>query len=162
MTSIHNTGPTPPTLTPVQASLYLTMCGRALDNRRPRPFLGDPTAEEILTKIGYDPSRFPMPASSVTDIALRANKLDDIVRQFVARHPDAVVLDLGAGLDCRISRVSPPSGVDWYDVDFPEVVALRAEAIGQTTWSHDIAADLTDAGCLDALPTGRPTVIATA
>jgi O-methyltransferase involved in polyketide biosynthesis len=148
-----------PTLTPVQASLYLTQCGRALDNRRSRPFLGDPTAEEILTKIGYDPAQFPMPASSVTDIALRAKKLDDIVRRFVAQHPDAVVLDLGAGLDSRMSRVAPPAGIDWYDVDFPEVVALRAEAMGHEIRANDVPADLTDPGWLDAVPTGRPGVI---
>ena len=65
-----------PGLTPAQASLFLTLCGRALDSRAPQPFLGDPTADDILARIGYDCSRFPMPASSVTDIALRAKKLD--------------------------------------------------------------------------------------
>jgi O-methyltransferase involved in polyketide biosynthesis len=147
------------TLTPVQASLYLTLSGRALDSRTPRPFLGDPMADKILTKIGYDAAQFPMPASSVTDIALRAKKLDDIVRHFVARHPDAVVLDLGAGLDSRMSRVAPPAGIDWYDVDFPEVVALRAEALGKGIRAHNVAADLTDPGWLEAVPTGRPGVI---
>jgi O-methyltransferase involved in polyketide biosynthesis len=145
-----------PGLTPAQASLFLTLCGRALDSRAPRPFLGDRAAAEILARIGYDCSRFPLPASSVTDIALRAKKLDGVVRRFVARHPDAVVLDLGVGLDSRMTRVAPPSGVDWYDVDYPEVVALRAEAIGQKT---AIAADLTEPGWLDAVPTGRPAVI---
>ncbi|HEY7272152.1 MAG TPA: class I SAM-dependent methyltransferase [Actinoplanes sp.] len=146
-------------LTPVEASLYLTQCGRALDSRRLRPFLGDTTAGEIADRIGLDCSRFPMPASSVTDIALRAKKLDGVVRGFTARHPDAVVLDLGAGLDNRMARVAPPAGVDWYDVDFPEVAALRADAIGPEAKAHAIAADLTDPGWLDAVPTGRPGVI---
>ena len=148
-----------PTLTPVQASLYLTLCGRALDSRRRRPFLGDTTADEIATRIGLDRSWFPMPASSVTDIALRAKKLDGVVRGFVARHPDAVVLDLGAGLDYRMARVAPPASIDWYDIDFPEVIALRADAIGPETKAHDVAADLTEPGWLDAVPIGRPGVI---
>ena len=50
-----------PALTLAQASLFLTLCGRALDSRAPRPFLGDPTAAEILARIGYDCSRFPLP-----------------------------------------------------------------------------------------------------
>jgi hypothetical protein len=93
--------------------LYLTQCGRALDSRRPRPFLGDATADEIAARIGWDCTRFPMPASSITDIALRAKKLDGVVRGFVARHPDAVVLDLGAGLDNRMARVAPPEPERW-------------------------------------------------
>ncbi len=147
-----------PDLTPVQASLFLTQCGRALDSRARHPFLGDQTADEILARIGYDCSRFPMPASSVTDIALRAKKLDGVVRRFVARHTGAVVLDLGAGLDSRMTRVAPPAGVDWFNVDYPEVTALRAEAIGQEK-AEAIAADLTEPGWLDAVPTGRPAVI---
>ena len=148
-----------PGLTPVQASLFLTLCGRALDSRARHPFLGDRTADEILARIGYDCSRFPMPASSVTDIALRAKKLDAVVRRFVARHTDAVVLDLGAGLDSRMTRVAPPVGVDWYDIDYPEVIALRTEAIGQKTKAEAIGTDLTEPGWLDAVPTARPAVI---
>jgi len=148
-----------PGLTPAQASLFLTLCGRALDSRAPQPFLGDAAADDVLARIGYDCSRFPMPASSVTDIALRAKKLDRVVRRFVARHTDAVVLDLGAGLDSRMTRVAPPAGVDWYDVDFPEVIALRAEAVEQKPKAETIATDLTEPGWLDAVPTGRPAVI---
>jgi O-methyltransferase involved in polyketide biosynthesis len=149
-----------PELTPVQASLYLTLCGRALDSRAEHPFLGDPTADPVAAKVGYDCSRFPMPASSVTDIALRAKRLDEVVRRFVARHGDAVVLDLGAGLDGRMLRVAPPAGVDWYDIDFPAVIALRTVAMGQCMRrAHAVAADLTDAAWLGTIPGDRPAVI---
>jgi O-methyltransferase involved in polyketide biosynthesis len=39
-----------PTFTPLQASLWLTLCGRALDNRSPRPILGDEIADQIVRK----------------------------------------------------------------------------------------------------------------
>jgi O-methyltransferase involved in polyketide biosynthesis len=149
-----------PALTPVQASLYLTLCGRALDSRAEHPLLGDPTAGPVATKVGYDCAQFPMSASSVTDIALRAKRLDEVVRRFVARHGNAVVLDLGAGLDGRIVRVAPPAGVGWYDIDFPEVIALRTAALGPCTIrAHAVAADLTDADWLHAIPADRPAVI---
>jgi hypothetical protein len=51
------------------------------------------------------------PRTKVFDIAVRAKRLDEAVRRFVTRHADAVVLDLGAGLDGRIFRVDPPSTV---------------------------------------------------
>ena len=43
-----------PAVTPVQVSLFLTLGGRALDSRLPRPFLGDTLADEILKKVGGD------------------------------------------------------------------------------------------------------------
>jgi O-methyltransferase involved in polyketide biosynthesis len=108
---------TAPTLTTAEDSLWLTLCGHAIDSRRARPFLGDPVAADIAARAGRDCGTFPMPASSVTDIALRAKKLDGMVHRFVTAHPDAVVLDLGVGLDHRTARVPVPSTVDWYDVD---------------------------------------------
>ena len=47
-----------------------------------------------------------MQTSVVCQTALRAKMLDDRVRDFVARHPDAVVVDLGAGLDSGFYRVA--------------------------------------------------------
>lgn len=57
--------------------------------------------------------------------SLRAEKLDEVAARFVARHPDAIGLDLGAGLDTRLRRIAAPPTVDWYDIDFPTVIAAR-------------------------------------
>lgn len=155
-----------PAFTPAQDSLFLTLGGRALDSRLPHPFLGDTMADEIITKIGYDLSKFPAlttkmldPRTKVFDIAVRAKRLDELVRRFVIHHPDAVVLDLGAGLDGRVFRVDPPPTVGWYDVDFPEVVSLRPQVLPQPTNAHNIGADLTDPHWLYDIPTDRPAVI---
>lgn len=157
-----------PAFTPAQESLFLTLSGRALDSRLPHPFLGDPMAAEILLKTGYDPARFPTmrsrlldPRTKVFDIAVRAKRLDEAVRRFVARHPEAVVLDLGAGLDNRVFRVDPPSTVAWYDVDLPEVVAVREQVVPHHAHAHDVAADVTDERLLDDVPTDRPAMIVT-
>ena len=148
-----------PAFTPMQQSLFLTLCGRALDNRSPHPILGDALADEVVRKLDYDAGRFHLSASPIINIALRAKKLDQVARNFIARHPDAVGLDLGAGLDTRMFRIDPPSTVDWYDVDFPEVVAARQQLLPIRANAHGIGADLTDRDWLDAVPTGRPAVI---
>ena len=61
--------------------------------------------------------------------ALRAKKLDEIASRFLARHPEGIGLDLGAGLDTWMIRIGPPPTADWYDVDFPAVIAARADLI---------------------------------
>ncbi|GAB3754993.1 class I SAM-dependent methyltransferase [Microlunatus parietis] len=148
-----------PAFSPAESSLWLTQCGRALDSRLPNPLLGDTTADEIVIKTGYDLARFPLPKSKIIDIAARAKKLDDIVTAFVATHPDAVVLDLGAGLDSRASRVDPPATVRWYDIDLPTVVSVREQVVPVRPGVRSLAADLKDHGWLGDLPRDRPAVI---
>lgn len=63
--------------------------------------------------------------SSDPSILLRASRLDTWVRSLLARHPDATVLSLGCGLDSRAFRLDVPATVQWYDVDYPDVVELR-------------------------------------
>ncbi|HLL99286.1 MAG TPA: class I SAM-dependent methyltransferase [Rubrobacteraceae bacterium] len=148
-----------PAFTPVQESLFLTLCGRALDYRSPRPILADTMADEIVRKLDYDCAEFRLSVSPIINIALRAKKLDEVALTFVARHPGAVALDLGAGLDTRMFRVAPPSIVDWYDIDFPEVIAARQQLIPGRANGHGVGADLTELDWLNAIPTDRPAVI---
>ena len=108
-----------PTFTPLEDSLFLTLYGRAADNRRPHPILGDATADQIVRTADYDFGQLDIDTNLILNVALRAKKLDQIAGAFLARHPDAVGLDLGAGLDTRFERLAPPATVDWYDVDFP-------------------------------------------
>jgi O-methyltransferase involved in polyketide biosynthesis len=116
-------------------------------------------ATQLVRRLGYDCGRFHLSASPIINIAHRARKLDQVAQQFIGRHPDAVGLDLGAGLDTRVFRIAPPATVDWYDIDFPEVIRARQQLLPGRAGAHGIGADLTDPAWLDAIPTDRPAVI---
>jgi O-methyltransferase involved in polyketide biosynthesis len=148
-----------PTFTPLENSLWLTLCGRALDNRSPRPILGDATSDQIVRTLDYDYGKLNIDTNFRLSVALRAKKLDQVAAGFLARHPDAVGLDLGAGLDTRVTRLNVPATVDWYDVDFPAVAAARESVVPRHPRGHIIGADVRDPGWLDAIPTDRPAVI---
>jgi O-methyltransferase involved in polyketide biosynthesis len=148
-----------PALTPIEDSLWLTLCCRALDNRSPDPILGDAIADEIVRELDYDYRALRIDTNLRLNVAFRAKKLDEVAARFVAEHPDAVGLDLGAGLDTRAARIAAPPTVDWYDVDFPAVVAAREDVVPDRAKAHTLGADVTRAGWLDAVPTGRPAVI---
>ena len=47
-------GTTLPALTPLEDSLYVTLCSRTLDNRSAHPVLGDALADEIVRELDYD------------------------------------------------------------------------------------------------------------
>lgn len=144
-------------LDPRKETLLLTLYAKALDAWCPRPILADRCSADIADQIDYDFARLRVTPSLVCSTALRTKKLDQVVREFVARHPDAIVLDLGCGFDPRMLRCDPPPGIDWYDIDFPDVLAHRDQLLPGR--SRLLGADLTTPGWLDSLPRDRPAVI---
>ncbi len=146
-------------LSPVEQTALLTLYARALDNRAEHPILGDAPAAEIVGRIDYDFAGFRIPANVIRQTALRAKMLDERIAKFVDRYPDAVVVDLGAGLGTPLLRVRPPAGVDWYSVDLPPVIALRDKLVAAAPGAHSVAADLTAGDWADTIPADRPTML---
>ncbi|MEV4372255.1 class I SAM-dependent methyltransferase [Nonomuraea sp. NPDC049637] len=148
-----------PDLTPLENTLWLTLAGKALDYQAKHPILGDKTAYDIVRKLDYDAGQFKLSASPVVGIAHRSLVMDNIVRQFIGRNPDAVGLDLGAGLDPRVYRVDPPTTVEWYDVDLPGVAKARQLLLPERPHLHTIGSDLNDPRWISEIPADRPAVI---
>ncbi|MCW2731876.1 MAG: GlcNAc transferase [Mycobacterium sp.] len=146
-------------LLPIERTAFLTQYARALDSRWARPILGDGLADEVIGRIDYDFAGLGVGMSVVCQTALRAKMLDDLVRRFVATHPDAVVVDLGAGLDCGVYRVEPPASVDWYSVDLPALTALRERLLPPRSGSHSIGLSLADNRWPETIPADRPTIL---
>ncbi len=146
-------------LTPVEETALLTLYARALDSRWARPILGDTLADETVAQLDYDFSGLGVQTSVVCQTALRAKMLDDRIRAFVTRHPDAVVVDLGAGLDSAVHRVAPVATVDWYSVDLPGISVLRDRVLPPLPQAHTVAASLVDPDWTDPIPSDRPTFV---
>jgi O-methyltransferase involved in polyketide biosynthesis len=91
--------------------------------------------------------------------AVRTTILDSIVNQFIAEQPTAVVLDLGCGLDPRRHRCDPPSGIDWYDLDYPAVIGLRQRFLPEG--GHHVGVEIGAPGWLHGIPTDRPAIVVT-
>ena len=145
------------TLTPVEQTAFLTLYARALDSRWQRPILGDTLADQTVAKIDYDFAGLGVQTSVVCQTALRAKMLDDRVRAFVADHPDAVVVDLGAGLDSGLYRVAPPPSVHWYSVELPGIAALRDEVLPPDAQAHSVPVSVADERWPDRYrPIARP------
>lgn len=146
-------------LAPVEKTALLTLYARALDSRCRRPILHDNRADEVTRKLNYDFDALRMRASVRCPVALRAKMLDERVRRFTAEHPEAVVVDLGAGLSDGIARSRPPVTVDWYNVDLPAVIALRDAVLPVRRQEHCLATRIGDPHWADAIPADRPTML---
>ncbi len=120
----------------VMETLLITLHMRALESQRPDALIRDERAEELVRKIGddglYDFGRMQSLHLSEENrlvIILRNREVDRCARDFLARHPQAVVVHVGCGLDTRFERVDN-GRVEWYDLDLPEVIELRRKLIG--------------------------------
>lgn len=146
----------------VEWTNLVTLYLRAYESRLPRPILGDHAAAEAVDRIEYDFKRIHRAAQPWANqflVALRAKKLDDWASDFLRRHPAAVVLHLGCGLDTRAFRINPPQSVQWFDLDQPGVIELRRRLYDETETYRMIGSSVTDADWLDQIPTGRPTLV---
>ena len=146
-------------LTPVEQTALLTEYARALDSRAHHSILGDSLADEVVGAIEYDFAGLGVIPSVVCLVALRAKMLDERIRAFMTEHPVAAVVDLGAGLSSAVYRVDPPPTVDWYNVDFPAVIALRDTVLPHRDRSHSVAVSVAESRWADAIPADRPTMV---
>src|SRR5690349_22459517 len=145
-------------------TMLMTLSGRAIQSRWKNPILRDPWAEEAMRHIDYDLSRQLTGVASwgmwkdigPTVVATRAATFDQLTNQYLAGHPDAVVIQVGCGLDSRVFRVNPPASVEWFDVDYPDVIDLRRQLFPEREAYHLIGAPLDDLRWLDKVPRGRP------
>lgn len=139
-------------------TMLATLYAKALDADEPDSVLADTWARDIVGRLDYDWSATTINRRNAPSVTLRSAHFDSWTRQFLAAHPDAVVLHLGCGLDSRYFRLAPGDGVDWYDVDYPEVVELRQRLYPQQPRLHTVAASVTDPAWLQAVPADRPTL----
>ncbi|WP_406217701.1 class I SAM-dependent methyltransferase [Streptomyces decoyicus] len=146
-------------LTEEKETLLATLYGRAIDSRAKNPILGDTTAADIVRRLDYDFTRMRLSPGDAAGVALRARQLDVWTARFLARHEEATVVHLGCGLDTRVQRLDPGPGVRWYDIDYPEVIALRRELYPERAGCTAIPSSVTDPAWTAQIPSDRPTII---
>lgn len=147
------------TLTGEKETLLLTLAAKAGESRLPDSLLHDHFAAEAMARIDYDFAKLKVDRDLMIALALRSHILDGWTRAFLARHPEAVVLHLGCGLDSRVFRIRPGPGVHWFEVDYPEVVALRHRLYPVRRHCRTIGTSVTEPGWLAQIPTDLPRLI---
>lgn len=112
----------------VSKTLLMTLYVRARESRRPDGMIHDDLAVAMVNQLDCDFSRLRMHRHDEIAVVMRMRKFDNHVRHFLQRNPDAAVVHIGCGLDTRFERVDN-GHVEWFDLDMPEVIALRNRLI---------------------------------
>lgn len=146
-------------LTHEKATLLITLYAKAEESRLPGSLLQDRYAAEAVTRIDYDFSSLGMRRDEMIGLAMRAYTLDAWVREFIAAHRGATVLHLGCGLDTRVFRVDPPPEVNWFDVDYPDVIDLRRALYPARPGVQLLGSPMSSLGWLSQVPTDKPALV---
>jgi len=118
-------------LTGVSETLLVPLHYRVEESRAGSSSYKDDMAERFHDAIAYDWEKFHDSALQQPAIAARTAILDDQVKAFVAANPDALIVNLGAGLDTRFHRLDNGK-IEWIELDLPAVIAFR-QKLGEPT-----------------------------
>jgi len=136
-------------LGPVQESLLVPLYARAMDSLKKRPILNDRKALEMVQSIDWDFERFNQTWRLMSAI-LRTAMYDAWVKDFISRHPQGTVIEIGAGLNTRFERLDNGT-VHWFDLDLPDAVALRRKFFVDSERRVMLAASVVDRGWIEAV-----------
>lgn len=118
-------------LSGVSATLLGPLWNRAkLSRKHNDSVLNDSKAIELVEKIDYDFSTIDtnIPPEVTLLFVARAKHFDDKIKAYIAEHPRASVVNIGAGLDTTFYRVDNGT-IHWYDLDLPAVIEIRRQLL---------------------------------
>ncbi|PEN07738.1 methyltransferase [Longimonas halophila] len=136
----------------VPETLLLTLYNRAIESQRPDPILRDDLAVRMVEQIDYDFSQF---GDGRITHPIRAKVFDDWARDILARHPDATIVNLGAGLSTMHARIDNGTA-RFVDLDLPEAIAVRRRFVEETDRHRMIAASALDPAWMDRIDSDHP------
>ena len=133
----------------VQETLILPLYSRKLCSELYPNFYRDETAVRLIDQIDYDfsvaekNSRSLMQRFGALEVAMRQNDLAFEVQEYLKTHPCAAVVNLGCGLD-NTGRACDNGRCKIYNLDFPDVIALRQQLLPAGEREQNIPCDLKD------------------
>ena len=133
----------------VQETLIIPLYVRKMCSELYLSLYRDETARRLVSAVDYDfstleqKSRSLMQRFGFLEVAMRQNDLAYEVRDYLKTHPTAAVVNLGCGLDST-GRTCDNGSCRIYNLDFPDVIAVRNELLPAGEREENIPCDLND------------------
>ena len=134
----------------VQGTMLLPLWGRAEYSQKYPETLDDRTAIEIVNKLDFDfsPIREKFGEFGGLCYIIRARKIDDMIHEFIQKHPQATIVNIGSGLDTTFSRIDNGK-IHWYNLDLPDAIEFRKSFIPDSERNICISKSLFDLSWFD-------------
>ena len=133
----------------VQETLIIPLFARKVCSELYPNLYQDETSIRLIDEIDYDfseaerKSRSLMQRFGSLEVAVRQNDLAWEARDYLKSHPTAAVVNLGCGLDST-GRACDNGSCKIYNLDFPDVIAVRNELLPAGEREENIPCNLND------------------
>lgn len=140
----------------VQETLIIPLYARKMCSDLYPNLYRDETALRLVNAIDYDFSELQKKSQSMMqrfgflEVAMRQNDLAFEVREYLKTHPCAAVVNLGCGLDST-GEICDNGSCKIYNLDFPDVIAVRNELLPTGEREENIPCDLNDKSWIDRI-----------
>ncbi len=135
----------------IARTLLVPLACRAIESPRPDAIIHDPRSVELYQALGG--SRDFLMGMSGHDLfatVMRVRQFDAYARDFLARHPGGLVVDIGCGLDTRFQRLDDGQ-MHWVGLDLPEVIDFRRQWLPDAERQVTIAQSMLDLTWIEAV-----------
>ena len=133
----------------VQETLIIPLFARKVCSELYPNLYQDETSIRLIDEIDYDFSEAEKNSHSLMqrfgslEVAMRQNDLAWEVRDYLKSHPTAAVVNLGCGLDST-GRACDNGSCKIYNLDFPDVIAVRNKLLPAGEREENIPCNLND------------------
>ena len=131
----------------VQETLIIPLYARKMCSELFPNLYRDETSARLIDRIDYDFTKVAEKSESFMqkfgflEVGVRQNDLAFEVRDYLKTHPNASVVNLGCGLD-NTGRHCDNGTCKIYNLDFPDVIAVRNELLPVGAREQNIPCDL--------------------
>jgi len=134
----------------VQETLLTPLCARADQFGRSDAIVIDAAAKQLVDAIDYDFDKIRRFPNTLTGCAIRAAIMDEWIQDFLRAHPSGAIGLFGVGLDTVFER-NDNGRANWFEFDFPDVIALRETCFAPDSRRQSIAGDILDTHWIDRM-----------
>ncbi len=153
----------------VSGTMLITLYARARESMSKNPIIIDAKAVEMINIIKKEiaDSQDPIHKKILNDkynpilavsMSLRSRRFDKYTLDFLAKHPEGTIINIGCGLDTRFERIDNGK-LKWFDIDFPEVIKLRRRFMNENSRRTFIEGSILNSEWLGIVKTGGPYLI---
>ena len=147
----------------VQETLIIPLFGRKVCSEHFPHLFKDPEAERICSMLDYDFAEKGKKMESAVglfgalEVAQRQYDLAWEVKDYLKSHPNAAVVNLGCGLDDTFRKCDNGT-CKGYNIDMPDVIAVRDELLPAVDREKNLAYDLNDERWMDEIDSSHGAV----
>ena len=133
----------------IQETLVIPLYARKLCTQLFPNLFSDPSALRLIEQLDYDFSAIERQSGGLLqrfgalEIAMRQTDLAIEIKEYLSEHPRAAVVNLGCGLD-QTGEICDNGSCLIYNIDMPDVIAVRKKLIPARERVQNIACDLND------------------